>query len=617
MDNKVENFKFQAEINKLMHLVSNSLYSNKEIFIRELISNASDAIEKLHFLALKDSSVYDNNNKKDINITVSISKSKNIITISDDGVGMDKNDLINNIGTIAASGTKKFLKTLENKDQNIIGQFGVGFYSSFIVADEVIIKSKKNNSEGFLWKSNGKDGFIIEKCEKNNRGTDVILHIKNSEKDFLDSYRIRELLNKYSSYISSSIIFIDNDSKEKKKENIDKKQPIWKKNKNELKDSDYINLYKQITFDYEDPTIWTHNKVEGKINYSSIFFIPKKSNIGLNNYQNSGNELKGIKLYIQNIFIMDNLKYFLPMYLRFIKGIIESNDLSLNVSREMLQEDKNIKSISKYCVKKVLDMIENLSKNKEKYTIFWKDFGNILKEGITEDFNNQKRIAKLLRFSSTKQREKVVSLNEYISRKKENQKSIYYLLSNTFETGANSPHLEIFKKNDIEVLLMYDRVDEWLVNSLSNFDNINLESISDTNININNIIDNKNNNNISDNKEFHDVIKKIKDVLPNCVKEVKITNKLEKFPSCLTNKDKMSINFQLMMKEAGQNVPESGFTLEINPKHKIVKYLQNNQDSDVFKDVAYLLYEEALLNEGCKISEPSSFIERINKFIKL
>lgn len=631
-----QTFNFQAEVKQLLNLVIHSLYSNREIFLRELISNSSDAIEKLRFQSLQDNNIL----KKDaeFKIKVNFDKQKKTITVSDNGIGMSKEEIVEHLGTIANSGTKKFLKNLthehnknnkETKDNQLIGQFGVGFYSAYIVADKVSVKSRKATldlKQGVKWESKADGKFTIEDIELERRGTEIVLHIKDKDQDLLDRWKIKNIITKYSDHISIPIQMLKHETDEKgtekitdKWENVNKAKALWTRNKNEIDKDEYIEFYKHIAHDFNKPLSWSHNKVEGKIEYISLIFIPEKAPFDLWDRERKS----GLQLYVQKVFIMEN-ENLLPSYLRFIKGIIDSNDLPLNISREILQHNKIIEKIRKATTKKAIDMITDVSdKQPEQYKIIWQEFGQVLKEGPAEDNDNKEKIAKLFRFSSTYKdcNEQEVSLEAYISRMKAEQKYIYYVTAESFKAAKKNPQLEVFRKKNIEVLLLSDRVDEWMTSHLSEFKGKSLKSVAKGDLDLGELDseDDKKQQKKTQ-EEFQSIIKQMKEILKNKVEDVRISKRLTGSPSCIVVNDYgMSMHLQKMMADAGQMSKVGGKNkpvLEINAEHKLVKQLQNEQDEDKFRDWSNLLYQQAMIVEGAQIDDPSGFINLINKYLK-
>ncbi|HET9678748.1 MAG TPA: molecular chaperone HtpG [Buchnera sp. (in: enterobacteria)] len=620
MINKKENYKFQSESKQLLDLMINSLYSNKEIFFRELISNAADAIEKLHFLSISNSKLYENDSKTKIQIT--ISKTNKSITISDNGIGMTKQEVIENLGTIAKSGTKNFLKSInkiaEKENNQLIGKFGVGFYSSFIVSKKVIIRTRTANvspTNGTIWESEGKGEFTVNNCIKKNRGTSVTLYLKENEINFLENQKIKNIINKYTDHISIPIEIQKYDKKNKiySWEKINTAKSLWTLKKSEISDEDYKNFYKEITNDIHEPISWIHNHVEGKLEYINLLYIPSKAPWDIWNKENKN----GLKLYVKKIFIMEEIKQFLPNYLRFVKGIIDTNDLPLNVSREILQDNKIIKILKKSITKKILKNLQNLEKNDpEKYITFWNEFGSVFKEGPAEDLENKEIISSLLKFSSisTKNNNKKISLQNYLNNMIEQQEKIFYITADSYDSAYDNPHLELFKKKGIDVLILTDRIDEWMMNYLTEFQGKKFQSVSISDSSINKLTEEnkKNNININDNDSLK-FVKKIKEILGKKVKDVRLTYRLTETPSIvLTESNEMSTQMQKLFLAAGQNVNPIKYILEINPNHKLIKKIKSIKDNKLFKNWVELLLEQALLAERGNLENPNNFIKLMN-----
>ncbi|QQG46951.1 MAG: molecular chaperone HtpG [Candidatus Azosocius agrarius] len=628
LEKKTETLTFQAEIKQLLNIVINSLYSNKEIFLRELISNASDAADRLRFESINSNIINDNHEYK---IYVDIDKVNKTISISDNGIGMSKNEIIENLGTIAKSGSKDFLKNLtseQTKDSKFIGQFGVGFYSSFIVAEKVTVHSRRvglSKEEAVFWTSNGKGEYEIEYLEKDNCGTKVTLFIKPEEHEFLEAWKIRSLIIKYSDHITLPILMKKEKSiKSNEQETTDiteyeiinKAVALWILNKSEITDTQYKDLYKHISYDSQDPLMWVHNKIEGNIEFISLLYIPSHAPFDLL----TTNKPKGLKLYVQRVFILDAVEQFLPHYLRFVRGIIDANDLPLNISREILQNSKIIDNIKNSLTKRILGMLSKLAKNNnELYLSFWKEFGKILKEGIAEDFNNKMIISKLLRFSSTRHNNIVadVSLDDYINNMSEKQDKIYYIAAENFNLAKNSPHLEIFKKKNIEVLLLIDRVDEWLMSHLTEFSDKKIQSILKGSLELgklNDEIDIDKKSKITE--EYKTLINKVKEALKDDVKDVRITTRLTDSPSCIVvDEFDMTPQMERIMKAAGQNITQSKSILELNPDHPLIKLLNIENSKEKFYDWAKILLDQAILAEGGQLKDPINFVKRFNTLL--
>lgn len=631
---KQETLNFQAEVKQLLHLVVHALYSNKEIFLRELISNSSDASDKLRFEALSDPALYEADSE--LKIHVHFDEKARTITISDNGIGMSRDEMVENLGTIAKSGTKEFLSKLtgdQKKDAHLIGQFGVGFYSAFIVADKVTVISRRaglTQAHGFCWESTGEGEYTLTNIEKPTRGTDVILHVKESETEFLNDWRLRTIITKYSDHINLPILMhklpgLTEKDQEKavvpEWEVVNRATALWVLPKNKITNEQYQEHYKHIAHDFENPLIWAHNQVEGgNLDYISLLYIP--SHAPMNHWQPE--QQHGLKLYVQRVFIMDKVEQFMPIYLRFVRGIVDTNALPLNISREILQDNPVIAKLRAALIKRVLDMLEKLAKDDpEKYATFWMQFGNILKEGPAEDFANRERVAKLLRFSSTStdSAAQTVSFEEYVKRMKPEQKKIYFITADTFNAAKSSPHLEIFRKNNIEVLLMSDRVDEWLAAHLSEFDGKPLHSVAKGDINLDEIILPEHKKEIEQKeeaikKEFDDVIKNIKTVLGDQVKDVRISHRLTSSPSCLVaDEHDMGIQLQRLLKAAGQEVAEVKPIFELNPEHQLVKLLLEERDQQRFNEWTCILFDQAILAEGGQLKDPAAFVQRMNKLL--
>ncbi|MCC2625135.1 MAG: htpG [Burkholderiales bacterium] len=627
MSNK-KTMSFQTEVKQLLNLMIHSLYSNKEIFLRELISNASDAIDKLRFLQIKHPEL---NDGSELAVTINFDKDKKLITISDNGVGMTYDEVIENIGTIAKSGTKSFLEQLaqdDKKDANLIGQFGVGFYSAFIVADKVTLVTRKAGepeNQAVKWISDGSGEYSIENVKKDHCGTEITLHLKDGQDDLLSDWQLRSLIRKYSDHINYPIKMQkmpeqDKDGKEiisTELETVNKANALWTRSKNEITDDEYKEFYKHVSHDFHDPLKWIHARVEGTQEYTQLLYIPSKAPYDLYDH----NRRYGIKLYIKRVFIMDDAEKLLPNYLRFVRGIIDSQDLPLNVSREILQSSKDIDAIRSGSTKKILSEIEAIAKNDPSgYAEFWTEFGNVIKEGIIEDSANKDRIAKLLRFASTKNdnNNQTVSLDDYISRMLPEQDKIYYITAETYNAAKNSPHLEIFKQKGIEVLLLTDRIDEWLVGNLFEYEKKQLVSVAKGKLDLGKLEEKPNEEEQKQQEEqAKPVIDKIKTALGDKVKDVKITHRLVNSPSCLVVDDmSMSIHLERMLKQAGQAVPNSKPTLEINPAHALIRKLDTCSDEKATNDLALVLFEQATLAEGLQLDDPVGFVTRINQFIQ-
>ncbi len=624
-----ETLEFQAEVKQLLKLMIHSLYSNKEIFLRELVSNASDACDKLRFEALANEQLYDGDS--DLKIHIEFDKEARTLTVSDNGIGMSRDEVVENIGTIANSGTKKFIDSLtgdQAKDSHLIGQFGVGFYSTFIVADKVTVKTRRAGTaaeHGVLWESAGEGSYTLETIEKDSRGTEIILHIREGEDEFLDSWRLKNIIHTYSDHISLPITMpkevsaSDEEGEEAEateNEVVNKASALWTRAKSEISDDEYKEFYKHIAHDFEEPMKWGHNKVEGSQSYTSLFYIPKNPPFDL--YERERKQ--GIKLYVKRVFIMDDTDHIMPMYLRFIRGVVDSDDLPLNVSREILQHNKVIDKIKSASVKKVLGMIESMAKNDaEAYASFWKAFGSVMKEGPIEDFSNKDRIAKLLRFASTENDSATqnVSLEDYVSRMKEGQEQIYFITSDSYTAAKNSPHLEVFKRKGLEVLLLSDRIDEWLVQHLTEFDGKKLQNIAKGDLDMGQFEDEEEKK--AQEKAEGDmkgVLEMMKEKLADKAKDVRITHRLTDSPSCLVlDQFDMGLQMQQIMRAAGQEVPQSKPILEINPEHALVAKLKDMGDQAQFENWSHILFDQAMLAEGGQLEDPAAYVRRINQML--
>jgi len=614
---KKQTHEFQTEVSQLLNLMIHSLYSNKEIFLRELVSNASDAIDKLKFESLSNDKLLEG--KQEPSIQIDVDKDAGTITIKDNGIGMTQDEVMENIGTIANSGTRKYLESLDKnqtQDSNLIGQFGVGFYSAFIVSNTVTLLSRKAGDDkvnGTKWTSKGKGEYSIESVELEDYGTTVILDVKKAESEFIDGFRLRGIVSKYSDHITVPIMMIkpsEEDETEIVYETINKATAFWMQDKKELTQSDYDEFYKSLTYDFDGPLTQIHNRVEGKLDYTSLLFIPKKAPFDMWEPKRKG----GVKLYAKRVFIMEGNEELLPQYLRFIKGVIDTADLSLNVSREILQGSKVIDTIKKASVKRILSELEKMSKNKpEDYAAFWNEFGMVIKEGVVEDFANKEKISNLLRFSSTASdsSDQTVSLKDYVGRMNKDQKNIYYVTADNYDAAKGSPHLEIFKQKDIEVLLLSDRVDEWLVANFGEFEEFSLKSIAKGDLED---LDSKEDKKKKEKtvKDYEKVISKAQEILDNQVKEVKVSSRLSESPSCLVaDENELGGNMERIMKSLGQDVPETKPILEINPTHPLVMKLKTKVDNDIVK----VLFDQAVLSEGGQIKEPAEFVKRMNKLM--
>ncbi len=626
-----ETLGFQTEVKQLLHLMIHSLYSNREIFLRELISNASDAADKLRYEALHNPALLTSD--PNLEIRVDFNKDKKIVTIADNGIGMNRDDVIAHLGTIAKSGTADFLKTLtgdQKKDSHLIGQFGVGFYSAFIVADKVTVDTRKADSTmAVRWVSDGSGEFTVENIDKPERGTTITLHLKPEAEEFADGWRLRNIIRKYSDHISMPILMrkeemASGDEEDDKKteakapewETVNTAKALWTRSRSEISDDEYKEFYKHISHDYVEPLKWSHNRVEGKLEYNSLLYIPAKAPFDLYNRDMQ----KGLKLYVQRVFIMDQADEFLPMYLRFIKGVVDSNNLSLNVSREILQKDPAVDSMKTALTKRVLDMLEKMAKKEpELYASFWKEFGQVLKEGPAEDYANRERIAKLMRFSTThsKAGAQDQSLEDYIGRMKEDQEKIYYITAETPKAAANSPHLEVFRKKGLEVLLLSDRVDEWLMSHLFEFEGKSFTDIGRGDLDLGKL-DSEDEKKAQEEaaKQNEDLVKRITDILANDVEEVRVTHRLTDSPACLVmGKNDMGLQMRRIMEAAGQAMPGSKPIFEINPTHPLIVRLDNEADEDRFADLTRVMFDQANLSAGGQLDDPAAYVQRLNKLL--
>ncbi|AWH90328.1 molecular chaperone HtpG [Buchnera aphidicola (Melanaphis sacchari)] len=617
---KKETHSFQSEVKQLLHLMIHSLYSNKEIFLRELISNASDAIDKLRFLGISKPELYEN--ESNTKIQISVNKSQGTLIINDNGIGMTRQDVINNLGTIAKSGTKSFLKSLENQKNNVknelIGEFGVGFYSSFIVSEKVLVRTRfagNNNDQGTLWESFGKGEYNITNIVKKTKGTEITLFLKKEENEFLETWRIQSIINKYSDHITVPIEIQMYDEKKKIYfwEQTNKAKALWTKQKSSISEVEYQEFYKHLTNDQNNPIIWNHSHVEGVHEYISLLYVPEKASWDIWNKDSK----HGLKLYVKRVYIMDNSQAFLPNYLRFIKGIIDSNNLPLNVSREILQDNSITQNLKSALIKKSLKMLEKLSKNNNKYQIFWNQFGLVLKEGPAEDSKNLNLIANLLRFTSFKNNtaEQTMSLKEYVSNMHKEQEKIYYITSDSYTSAKNSPHLELFNKKNIDVLLLSDRIDEWMMNYLVEFEGKKFQSISKEDISLNKLTKEKiKNEKIS--TDISNFLKRAKKVLGNKIKLVRTTYRLTETPCVvLSDANEMSTQMAKLFSAAGQTVPELKYIFEINPQHPLIKKICKINDDKKFDEWINLLLDQALFAEKGNLENPHKFIATINKLL--
>ena len=627
VETQKETLGFQTEVKQLLHLMIHSLYSNKEIFLRELISNASDAVDKLRFEALSRPELLEGGSE--LKIRVSFDKAANTVTLEDNGIGMNRDDVVTHLGTIAKSGTADFMKNLsgdQKKDSHLIGQFGVGFYSAFIVADKVDVFSRRAGtpaSEGVHWSSKGEGEFEVATVEKAERGTKIVLHLKSGDEEFADGWRLRNIIKKYSDHIALPIelpkeqtVAEGEETPALEWETVNRASALWTRPRTEVKDEEYQEFYKHIAHDFENPLAWSHNKVEGKLEYSSLLYVPARAPFDL--YQREAP--KGLKLYVQRVFVMDQAESFLPLYLRFIKGVVDSNDLSLNVSREILQKDPIIDSMKSALTKRVLDMLEKLAKNEpEKYQGFWKNFGQVLKEGPAEDFANKEKIAGLLRFASTHEDggEQTVSLAQYLERAKEGQDKIYYLTGETYAQVKNSPHLEVFRKKGIEVLLLTDRIDEWLMSYLSDFDGKSFVDVARGDLDLGNLDseeDKKAAEEVAKAKEG--LVERIKAALGESVSEVRVSHRLTDSPAILAiGEQDLGLQMRQILEASGQKVPDSKPIFEFNPAHPLIEKLDTEQSEERFGDLSHILFDQAALAAGDSLKDPAAYVRRLNKLL--
>jgi molecular chaperone HtpG len=621
---------FQAEVKQLLQLMIHSLYSNKEIFLRELVSNASDAADKLRFEAINNATLFEND--PDLKIKITFDKDAHTITVSDNGIGMNRNEAIEHLGTIAKSGTKEFFSKLsgdQQKDAALIGQFGVGFYSAFIVADKITVESRRAgtpSSDGVRWESTGEGDFSVEAIDKPTRGTDIILHLREGEDEFLSSWKLKSIIRKYSDHISLPILMKKEEWDEEKKETvvrdefetINQASALWARSKSDITAEQYDEFYKHVAHDFQPPLTYTHNRVEGRSEYTQLLYIPSHAPFDLWDRNKRG----GIKLYVKRVFIMDDAEQLMPVYLRFVKGVIDSNDLPLNVSREILQESRDVRVIREGSTKRILSMLEDLADSedqaqKDKYTTFWTEFGQVLKEGIGEDATNKERIAKLLRFASTHNDSDVqnVSFADYVSRMKEGQDKIYYVTADSYAAAKNSPHLEIFRKKGVEVLLLTDRVDEWMLSFLNDFDGKELVSVAKGDLDLGKLEDEAEKKQHEETEvSYKELVEKMKTTLADKAKDVRVTFRLIDSPACLVaDEHELSSNLVRMLKAAGQNAPESKPILEINPDHPLVQRLKYEEAK--FDDWSNILFDQAMLAEGGTLTDPAGFVKRLNDML--
>ena len=631
---QTETHGFQTEVKQLLNLMAHSLYSNKEVFLRELVSNAADAADKLRFKALSDNELYENDGE--LRVRLILDKEQKTLTISDNGIGMSRDEIVDHLGTIAKSGTKAFFGQLsgdESKDSQLIGQFGVGFYSAFIVADKVTVQSRAAGQpadQGVQWESDGDGSFTVANITKAGRGTDVILHLRDSEQEFLDDWRLRSIIGKYSDHISIPVEMYKEGEPEQTDEEgevisaategeweqVNKATALWTRARGEISDEEYQEFYKHIAHDYQDALTWSHNKVEGNNEYTSLLYVPAKAPFDLYNREQS----HGLKLYVQRVFIMDDAEQFMPTYLRFVKGVLDSNDLPLNVSREILQDNRITAQLRKACSKRVLSMLEKMAKDdSEKYQSFWKEFGNVLKEGPAEDFANREQIAGLLRFASTHNDSdaQTVALADYVARMPEGQDKIYYITADSYAAASHSPHLEIFRKKGIEVLLMWERVDEWLMSHLNEFDGKQFISVTKGELDLGELDDEETKQAQEEAKAaLAPLLERVKTALGDEVKEVRLTHRLTNTPSCVVaGEHDMSTQMIKLMQSAGQPVPEQKYILELNPEHVLVKKLETLEEDAQFKEWSQLLLEQAQLAEQGGLKDPAAFVARVNRLL--
>ncbi|WP_312073018.1 molecular chaperone HtpG [Atlantibacter sp.] len=614
---------FQSEVKQLLHLMIHSLYSNKEIFLRELISNASDAADKLRFRALSNPDLYAGDG--DLRVRVSFDKENRTLTIADNGIGMTRDEVIDHLGTIAKSGTKAFLESMgsdQAKDSQLIGQFGVGFYSAFIVADKVTVRTRSagvSADEGVFWESEGEGEYTVADINKADRGTEITLHLREGEDEFLDDWRVRSIISKYSDHIALPVEIEKHEEKDGETvvsfEKINKAQALWTRSKSEISDDEYKEFYKHIAHDFTDPLIWSHNRVEGKQEYTSLLYVPSQAPWDMWNRDHK----HGLKLYVQRVFIMDDAEQFMPNYLRFIRGLIDSNDLPLNVSREILQDSTVTRNLRNALTKRALQTLEKLAKDDaEKYQTFWKQFGLVLKEGPAEDHANQETIAKLLRFASTytDSSEQTVSLEDYVARMKEGQEKIYYITADSYAAAKSSPHLELLRKKGIEVLLLSDRIDEWMMSYLTEFDGKKFQSIAKADESLDKLADEVDEQTKEAEKALEPFVERVKTLLGDRVKAVRFTHRLTDTPAIVTtDNDEMSTQMAKLFAAAGQAVPEVKYIFELNPEHVLVKRTADTQDEERFKEWVELLFDQALLAERGTLEDPNLFIRRMNQLL--
>ncbi|WP_261841220.1 molecular chaperone HtpG [Aliamphritea ceti] len=627
-DTQKETLGFQTEVKQLLHLMIHSLYSNKEIFLRELVSNASDAADKLRFKALSDNALYEGDGE--LRIRIDFDADAKTVTIDDNGIGMNRQEVVDHLGTIAKSGTSQFLTSLsgdQKKDSQLIGQFGVGFYSAFIVADKVDVFSRKageSAAEGVHWASAGEGDFSVETVEKAERGTRIVLHLKEGEEEFANGFRLRNLIRKYSDHISLPVVMLSEpapaaegeEQQAPEDETVNTATALWTRSKSEVTDEEYTEFYKHISHDFQEPAKWSHNRVEGKLEYTSLLYVPSHAPHDLWNRDTP----RGLKLYVQRVFIMDDADQFLPMYLRFMKGVVDTNDLSLNVSREILQKDPVVDKLRAALTKRALDMLGKIAKNDpEKYAAFWESFGEVLKEGPAEDHANRETVCKLLRFASTHNADSAqnVSLDDYVSRMQEGQEKIYYTVAENYNTAKNSPHLEIFRKKGIEVILMHDRVDEWLMSHLFDFDGKSFQDVSKGELDLGEV-ENEEEKQAQEEvaKELEGLVERLTSGLGEQVSEVRITHRLTDSPACVVlGAYDMGMQMRKIMEAAGQEVPESKPIFEVNPEHPLIAKLDQESDEDRFNELSLVVFEQAQLAAGGTLDDPAAYVTRLNKLL--
>nr|WP_295707916.1 molecular chaperone HtpG [uncultured Halomonas sp.] len=625
-----ETLGFQTEVKQLLNLMIHSLYSNREIFLRELISNAADACDKLRYAALDNDALYEGDSE--LRIEIEHDRDANTITLRDNGVGMNREDVIANLGTIARSGTAEFLKQLsgeQQKDAKLIGQFGVGFYSGFIVADEIAVRTRKAGAEaneGVEWRSKGEGEFTVADIERAQHGTEITLHLKEDAKEFADDYRLQGLVRKYSDHIEVPVRMPKTETAKDDEgnsiegsevttwETVNEATALWSRPKSEVSDDEYKAFYKHVAHDFSDPLTWSHNKVEGKLEYTSLLYVPGRAPFDM--FDRDG--ARGVKLYVQRVFIMDDAEQFLPLYLRFIKGVLDTRELSLNVSRELLQQDPNVEKIKSALTKRGLDMLKKLAKDKEQYQTFWNTFGSVLKEGPGEDPSNREKIAGLLRFASTHTDTATQehALADYVERMKEGQKKIYYVVADSFNAAKNSPHLEIFRKKGIEVLLLSDRIDDWLMSHLTEFDGKTFADVAKGELDLGDVEDEEEKKAQEETaKAKEDLVKRVKEALGDGVQEVKITHRLTDSPACVVLPEhEMGYQMRRIMEAAGQPLPEVKPILELNPSHAIVTRLEG-AEGDLFTQLSYILLDQAIIAEGGHLDDPAAYVKRLNSVL--